>query len=59
MKIFSGGEVLAETHVDMSNSGYGVENDFMYFKAGAYNQNDTGEPEDYAQVTFYELQATH
>ena len=59
VKIFSGGEVLAETHVDMSNSGYGVENDFMYFKAGAYNQNDTGEPEDYAQVTFYELQATH
>ena len=59
VKIFSDGEIRAETHVDMSDSGYDVENDFMYFKAGAYNQNDTGEPDDYAQVTFYELEATH
>ncbi len=33
--------------------------DYMYFKAGVYNQNNTGDPEDYAQATFYELAASH
>jgi hypothetical protein len=40
----------------------GFRERYKYFKAGAYNQNDTGEsdPErDYVQVTFYELSASH
>ena len=45
--------------VDMSNSGYDKVGQFMYFKAGLYNQNSTGEPDDYAQVTFYELINRH
>ncbi len=53
------GAVLAETTIDMTNSGYGVEDDYMYFKAGVYNQNKTGEPDDYVQATFYRLKATH
>lgn len=44
---------------DGDASGYDVANEFMYFKAGAYNQNNSGNPEDYAQVTFYELAASH
>jgi len=53
------GNVRAEVTIDMSESGYDVAKDYMYFKAGAYNQNNTGDPEDYTQVTFYELTASH
>lgn len=53
------GEVRSEVTIDMSESGYDVAKDYMYFKAGAYNQNNTGDPEDYTQVTFYELTASH
>jgi|GEM_PF-1141207 len=45
--------------VDIRDSGYDVADDFMYFKAGVYNQNNTGDPEDYVQATFYSLEATH
>jgi poly(beta-D-mannuronate) lyase len=31
----------------------------MYFKAGVYNQNRSGDPEDYVQATFYELENNH
>ena len=53
------GFLLGEATIDMSGSGYDVADDYLYFKAGAYNQNASGDPEDYVQVTFYELQATH
>ena len=48
------------THVvDMQNSGYNKRDQYMYFKAGVYNQNSTGVPEDYAQATFYRLVNSH
>ena len=47
------------TTVDMANSGFNVGGQYMYFKAGVYNQNKSGEPEDYAQATFYELSNKH
>jgi hypothetical protein len=31
----------------------------LYFKAGVYNQNNTGTSSDYAKVTFYSLTHTH
>ena len=31
----------------------------LYFKAGVYNQNNTGTTDDYAQATFYSLTHTH
>jgi len=43
----------------MTNSGYDVSDDFMYFKAGAYHVNNSGDPEEFAQVTIYELQNGH
>ena len=43
----------------MSDSGYGVADDDMYFKAGAYTQNKSGDPDDYVQASFYELKASH
>jgi poly(beta-D-mannuronate) lyase len=41
------------------NSGYDVPEEWMYFKAGAYSQNKTGEGEDFDEVTFYALENTH
>lgn len=46
--------------VDMSNSGYHlVDDEYMYFKAGAYNQNNSGDNTDYVQTTFYQLHNAH
>lgn len=52
-------KVLVQKTIDMSASGYDVANDYMYFKAGVYNQNRSGDPEDYVQATFYELENIH
>jgi uncharacterized protein YjdB len=43
--------------VDMTNSGFA--DDWMYFKAGNYNQNNAGDPEEYAQVSFFALDVSH
>ena len=44
---------------DMSKSGYDQGNKYMYFKAGVYNQNKSGDLDDYVQATFYDLKVTH
>jgi poly(beta-D-mannuronate) lyase len=31
----------------------------MYFKAGIYTQNDSGDAEDYDQAPFYSLENEH
>ncbi len=49
---------LVET-VDMSGSGYDEGGQYMYFKAGAYIQDNTGNDDDYAQVTYYALENSH
>ncbi len=49
---------LIET-VNMNGSGYDVGGQYMYFKAGAYIQDNTGRDDDYAQVTYYALDNTH
>lgn len=43
--------------VDMTNSGFA--DDWMYFKAGNYNQNNAGDPGEYAQVSFFALDVKH
>ncbi|MCR9251837.1 MAG: polysaccharide lyase family 7 protein [bacterium] len=43
--------------IDMTDSGFA--DDWMYFKAGNYNQNNSGDEGDYAQVSFFELDVTH
>jgi len=45
--------------IDMTASGYNVEGQYMYFKAGVYNQNNTGDVDDYVQATFYEVTNKH
>lgn len=44
---------------DMKDSGYSKRNQYMYFKAGVYNQNNGGKPKDYVQATFYHLNNIH
>ncbi|MFC4700780.1 polysaccharide lyase family 7 protein [Glaciecola siphonariae] len=44
---------------DMSGSGYSAGNQYMYFKAGVYNQNNGGADGDYVQATFYHLHNSH
>ncbi|KAA5826346.1 hypothetical protein FPF71_05885 [Algibacter amylolyticus] len=45
--------------VDMTNSGFNVGGQYMYFKAGVYNQNNSGDGDDYVQATFYALEKSH
>jgi poly(beta-D-mannuronate) lyase len=43
----------------MSQSGYDQGGQYMYFKAGVYNQNNSGVPHDYVQATFYQIDNNH
>lgn len=55
------GEIIGHNVVDMDvvNSGYDRIDEWMYFKAGAYTQNNTGDDEDFDLVTFYRLENSH
>ncbi|MEM9386906.1 MAG: polysaccharide lyase family 7 protein [Pseudomonadota bacterium] len=55
------GPIIGHNVVDMreQSSGYDVPQEWMYFKAGAYTQNSTGDGADFDQVTFYELENSH
>ena len=43
--------------IDMTNSGFA--DDWMYFRAGNYNQNNAGDADEYAQVSFFALDVRH
>ncbi|MEP1490308.1 MAG: polysaccharide lyase family 7 protein [Algibacter sp.] len=45
--------------VSMVNSGFDIGGQYMYFKAGVYNQNNSGDDDDYVQATFYALEKSH
>ena len=55
------GRVIASKTIDMDelNSGYDRSDEWMYFKAGAYTQNDTGDDNDGDIVTIYRLSTSH
>jgi hypothetical protein len=55
-----GSEVVADPF-DMRDSGFSVEDEFMFFKAGAYTGNNTSPlPEtDFDKVIFYKLDYSH
>ncbi len=55
-----GSEVNARP-LDMRDSGFNVEDEFMFFKAGAYSQNNSSpEPEtDFDKVSFFKLDYSH
>jgi poly(beta-D-mannuronate) lyase len=55
------GAIIGHNFVDMAaeNSGYDVIEEWNYFKAGSYTQNNTGSPTDFDMVTFYRLDNSH
>jgi len=55
--IMRDGKADVVQEVDMTDSGFA--NDWMYFKAGNYNQNNSGDAGDYAQVSFFALDVSH
>lgn len=59
VRIIKEDKSVYEEVVDISKSGYDDKTEYMYFKAGVYNQNKTGQPDDYVQATFYSLENKH
>ncbi|MBB3991937.1 poly(beta-D-mannuronate) lyase [Croceicoccus naphthovorans] len=55
------GPIIGHNYVDMAveNSGYDRIDEWNYFKAGVYTQNNSGMPTDFDQVTFYSLFNSH
>ena len=55
------GPIIAQRTIDMNDldSGYDRSDEWMYFKAGAYTQNNTGSGSDGDIVTFYRLSKSH
>jgi len=53
------GKKNIEKIIDMQKSGYDKSGIYQYFKAGIYNNNNTADNDDYAQVTFYNLEISH
>lgn len=44
---------------DMSDSLYDQDGQYHYFKVGVYHLNNSSEPDEYAQATFYEIKNSH
>lgn len=44
---------------DMSDSLYDADNQYHYFKVGVYHLNNSADPSEYAQATFYEIKNSH
>ncbi len=59
VRIIQNKKIRAEYSFDLTNSGYDIAKDYMYFKAGVYNQNNSGDPQDFVQATFYKLENKH
>lgn len=57
--IYTNNKIRAVKEINIKNSGYNTGGQYMYFKAGVYNQNKSGNPKDYVQATFYALSKNH
>ena len=59
VSILRDGRPVARKRLDMSDSGYDARDEYLYFKAGVYNQNNSGADDDYVQATFFRLDNLH
>ena len=50
---------LRTIDLDKLDAGYDLSSEWMYFKLGAYTQNNTGNKSDGDIITFYRLENTH
>ena len=57
----SDGSIIGRATLDMEeeNSGYDRDDEWMYFKAGAYTQNNSGDDDDFDEVAIYRLDNQH
>ncbi|MBO1256280.1 polysaccharide lyase family 7 protein [Alteromonas sp. 5E99-2] len=55
------GQEIGRTTIDLNElgSGYDRDDEWMYFKLGAYTQNNRGDDSDGDVITFYRLNNTH
>ncbi|MFT2093023.1 polysaccharide lyase family 7 protein [Paraglaciecola sp. 2405UD69-4] len=45
--------------LDMSDSLFDEDGQYQYFKVGVYHLNNSSDPDEYAQATFYEIRNSH
>ena len=57
--VYRDGEDPLTRTVDISASGYSAADEWMYFKVGAYLQDNTSQATDLARVTVYRIEKTH
>jgi poly(beta-D-mannuronate) lyase len=48
-----------ESTLDMSGSLFDADGQYHYFKVGVYHLNNSSDPDEYAQATFYEIRNSH
>lgn len=53
------GKADVVVNYDMTNSLYDAEDQYHYFKVGVYHLNNSSEPDEFAQATFYEIRNSH
>ena len=53
------GKANISAHYDMSESRYDEDNQYHYFKVGVYHLNNSSDPDEFAQATFYEVKNSH
>ena len=53
------GKADVVANYDMSTSLYDADEQYHYFKVGVYHLNNSSDPAEYAQATFYEIRNSH
>lgn len=53
------GKADVSAHYDMSESKYDEDGQYHYFKVGVYHLNNSSDPDEFAQATFYEIKNSH
>ncbi|MDP5030540.1 polysaccharide lyase family 7 protein, partial [Paraglaciecola sp.] len=53
------GKADVVSHYDMSDSLYNEDGQYHYFKVGVYNGNNSSNPEEFVQATFYNIKNSH
>ncbi len=53
------GKKLGAAKIYLTQGGYDSRETYLYYQVGVSNQNNSGDDDDYAQVTYYELENTH
>ncbi len=53
------GKTDVTANYDMSDSLFDLDDQYHYFKVGVYHLNNSSDPDEFAQATFYEIKNSH